>query len=1093
MLCQVRQILLVKLHLASLCALLSFPCFAESGIALENALVKMAFDENGNVTSIREFDGGRELVKKPAPFVRLKTSDGRNVAPASLARDAQGRLSFSFDGGGTCILAVEPFDGGWSFRVAELAGMAATRVCVGNFHPECGKYRGTMVNAYSDDMSLLCIRAYGVGESFACAHGDVWCELLDSPFEGRRFGVVAGPRKAAHEALKAMTIAADVPHTDKGGAWALGAPDNRRSYLMAWGLGEAICDDYIELCRRGGFGTLHFDQFWQSYGHYEPRTDAFPNGMAGMKACVDKAHAAGLTCDFHSLTACLGFRDPWLTPECTDDVMATAEYTLAEPLDDSTNRTELVIREKPHPQHDFVLTAFGNGNILKIGTELVQYTGLSPSEPWTFTGVTRGAFGTTIKAHDAGVRVVYPRQRFNSLQVDADKPLAEAMAAVQGDLFGVCGFDQIYLDGVDCIGNQSKADRFVRKIVNAAIERGKAPLYEDSLWMASSWWFHSRIGANDHVCWGVKRSLDRRFANYMVRSRKANLLEPDMGWWGTLQDLGSRGAPYRLDDHEYFAAKCAGNDCSMSVLPDLPYPKRYKMPFNIVRSFTVIGWYERFRVARAFTEEAMERMRKPGDEFRLRQGEDGVWRLAPVSYDEHVASSADTSEWNVPSHEARKAALRVEALHIAEDYGSKTALALVSPSHVRDLRRETASKTISVTAEAAKDAVHGNVLRVAAVNSGASCRGAWACVSRIFPKTRYFDMGRRLAFGFWVKGDGSGALLNLQLEAPREYSGGRSEHYLKLDFNGWRYVEFNKRERDSARFFDYEWPYCQGMSVPYAVFRTDVQHVGAVNIYLNDLPAGGCTKLELSEVRMLEDLSDASIVESSVTVGGAEYKLPFQLRTREFAELDGGFWTHYNASGDPIERVQAASEPHLAEGVNLVSFAGRTNRGRPPRAKVVVASLGTAFCALKEDASSCTSDLLAYEAADCAFYAPSKGFAELPQLTCRPGETARVGFEVHGPIAPFTLSVDDSPRRFGFALKDNQYVTCVDGSRWQLRERGKDAGVKLTGEIEPFPLVTGRVQVKVVCDNPQKAAARIDLVKHYIVCGRHQESKIAKE
>ena len=1078
-----KRLLSVKPCLTALYAALSFFCFADGGVEIENALVKMAFDATGTVTSIRELAGGRELVKKPAPFVRLNTPDGRKIAPVSLVRDAQGSLSFSFDGGGVCVLAVEPFDGGWSFRVAELSGMAATRVCVGNFHPECNRYKGTMVNAYSDDKSLLCIRAYGIGESFGCAQGDVWCELVDAPFKDRLFGVVAGPRKAAHEALKAMTIAANVPHTDKGGAWALGAPDNRRSYLMAWGVGEAICDDYIELCRRGGFGTLHFDQFWRSYGHYEPRTDAFPNGMAGMKACVDKAHAAGLTCDFHSLTACLGFKDSWLTPECTDDVMVTAEYTLDRPLDATTNGTQLVIREKPYPQHDFVMTYFGNGNILKIGTELVQYTGLSSSEPWTFTGVTRGAFGTTVKPHAAGARVVYPRQRFNSLQVDADKPLADAMAAVQGDLFGVCGFDQIYLDGVDCIGNQSKADRFVRKIVNAALERGKKPLYEDSMWMASSWWFHSRIGANDHVCWGAKRSLDRRFADYMVKTRKANFLEPDMGWWGTLQDLGSRGTPYRLDDHEYFAAKCAGNDCAMSVLPDLSYPKRYKMPFNIIRSFTVMGWYERFRVARAFKEEAMERMRQPGDEFRLRQGEDGVWRLVPAVYDEHTVASADTSAWNVSSHEARKAALRVEALHVAEDYGSKTALTLLSPSHVQDLKRETASKAISVTAEAADDAEHGKVLRVAAVNNGASRRGSWARVFRVFPKTGYFDTGKRLAFGFWVKGDGSGALLNLQLEAPREYSGGRSEHYLKLDFTGWRYVEFNKRERDSARFFDYEWPYCQGMPVPYAVFRTDVRHVGAVNVYLNDLPAGGRAEIELSEVRMLDDMSDASIVESFVTVGGMEYKLPFRLRTREFAELDGGFWTHYNASGDPIERTRELREPYLSAGVNRVSFTGRTNRGRPARTKVTVASFGTVFPALKEDASSRTSDVLAYEAADCAFYAPSKGFAELPPLTCRPGETACVGFEVHGPIAPFTLSVGDSSRSFGFGLKSNQYLTCVDGCRWQLRERGEDAGVKRTGEIEPFPPVTGRVQVKVACDDPSNAAARIDLVKHYAADG----------
>ena len=111
----------------ALTTLTTFAALAEDQVTIESSLVRMAFDGKGNVTSIRELAGGRELVKKPAPFVMLKFSDGKKISPASFGRDARGDLVFSFDGGGSCSLAVEPFDGGWSFR-ARLNRLSRLRV-----------------------------------------------------------------------------------------------------------------------------------------------------------------------------------------------------------------------------------------------------------------------------------------------------------------------------------------------------------------------------------------------------------------------------------------------------------------------------------------------------------------------------------------------------------------------------------------------------------------------------------------------------------------------------------------------------------------------------------------------------------------------------------------------------------------------------------------------------------------------------------------------------------------------------------------------------------------------------------------------------
>ncbi len=68
------------------------------------------------------------------------------------------------------------------------------------------------------------------------------------------------------------------------------------------------------------------------------------------------------------------------------------------------------------------------------------------------------------------------------------------------------------------------------------------------------------------------------------------------------------------------------------------------------------------------------------------------------------------------------------------------------------------------------------------------------------------------ALGLWVHGDDSGALLNLQvLSARHTAAGGVGDHYITLDFSGWRY--FTLVEFESERVMDLGWPYGDHYSV----------------------------------------------------------------------------------------------------------------------------------------------------------------------------------------------------------------------------------------------------------------------------------------
>lgn len=1046
---------------------------------LTNALVALTLDGKGVLTSLRETGSGRELVRTPGAFVSVVDAAGKSQVPTSLARDAGGRLVFAV-AGGEVALAAHPFDGGWTFEVVRASLDGAQELHVGSVQPTCRLYEGRMANACSDEQSFVCVRAYDAGASFYCHAGKVeaYVKAKSRPFAAARFGFAAGPRPSAIPALRAMTVAAGVPHSDKGGAWALGAPDNRRSYWMAWGVGAFTADDEIELCRRGGFKTLHFDRFFDTYGNYSLRKKDYPNGMEDLKAVLEKAHAADLFTDFHSLTACVSRKDPWVTPECRDGLMATASYTLARPLAASTNDDTVVVNEKPVAGHEIVDSGFGNANFLKIDTEIVQYTGMSERAPWTFTGVKRGACGTTVKPHRTGAKVNYLRNSFSCFQVDADSELAKESWAIQGRLFGA-GFDSVYLDGADCIHvDPRKCDKFVRGIYSAALANGKAPQFEDSLWTAAAWWFHSRIGANDHVHWDSKRSLDRRFARTIPNARKANFLEPEMGWWSTVQSLYAAATPYRIDEHEYFGVRCAAADAAMSVLPDLVYSARYQHPFNIHRSLTVLGWYERFRYARAFADEAIADFNLPRAEYRLRQDADGVWRYRPVRFDRHRVGSADQRAWTLPSDEPRPAMIRVEALQKCCAFDAKESERLVDPE--ADAFETEAAKGVTVSFAKERDAAHGATVRISAANADAPRRGAWSRVSRTWPRNAWADVSKKQAVGVWVKGDGSGALLNVQLEAPKVFSRGLAEHYVRLDFTGWKYFEFNRRERDSDQFHDYAWPYDNPDSgILYTVERTGVNRLHAVNFYLTDIPAGGRAEAEIGEVRTLTETKGLVYRDLAVTLNGERLPLPFELKVFEFAELEDGRWTRFNASGDPLERRPGPAAA-FRFGTNTLAFEGRSNAADGAvRCEVNTLAFGERRPALKAELSGETAKELAYEAMEPERWAPAKGFTELQDVVTRPGEKARVAFEVYGPIAPFTLAVGGDARRFDVALAENQYLVCRDCEHWQVRERGENPRVVAEGRIEPFRAVAGRAAVTLSCDAPEKAFARVEMAKHY--------------
>ena len=498
----------------------------------ENGRATLTIDAGGRIASLRSNASGRELLAHPQEVVSARLKDGRQIM-ASKASLRDGAIRFEFSGGqGAAVLAVDTRSDYFTFTIRSLSVSNVASLTFFSLSVTPVKYQGAMANMLSDDADAVCLRGYELPVEMSVGGTPpglrVWT-TVEHGLTGWRAGLAAGPKRDMPAMLRAMAVEAGVPISKLGGPWSLGAQTNRGSYLFA-NLSLASVDDWIELARRGGFTHLHLHAWWKTLGHYDVNESLYPKGLDDMKEAVARIHAAGLKAGIHTLTGCIDPRDAWVTPEASPHLIASRSYTLARSL--TPTDTAIYVNEKPAADHDVIFSYMGNGNALRLGAEIVQYSQVVSQPPYAFSGCRRGAFQTRPANHEAGGPADYLQQRYIAFYPQPGSPLADDLAEHIAKVFNTCGLDQIYFDGSEGMMSRYGID-YMRHAIFKRLQ-GEV-LAEASCHGAHNWWFHSRIGAWDHPVWAAKRFQDLHVAS-AASSRDADLLEPQMGWWAPRSD-----------------------------------------------------------------------------------------------------------------------------------------------------------------------------------------------------------------------------------------------------------------------------------------------------------------------------------------------------------------------------------------------------------------------------------------------------------------------------------------------------------------------------------------------------------------------------
>ena len=643
----------------------------------------------------------------------------------------------------------------------------------------------------------------------------------------------------------------------------------------------------------------------------------------------------------------------------------------------------------------------------------------------------------------------------------AGLPLAAMVSDRLAEVYNVCGLDEIYFDGSEGMGT-SYGNNWMRWNTFRQLKKnnGHSPIVEASSQGANNWWFQTRTATLDRPIYGIKTFHDLHVERGIRECRMANFMEPQMGWWEPcLARPRSRG--HFPDEMEYFAGKNAGHDLAMAIEGLDVRP----LPFGIRRQLTLLGWYEKPRLAHAYRPAVTNYLAGERTEGRLRQGSDGHWRFVEAEIVPHRAGSPESRAWTRPSDRKRPVALRVEALY----HGTPTnGPSLLASADFAGMKTKAAAG-LTVACAPSEDAAHGRTLRLTAANKSVGDRtAAWvsAAASFAFPGR---NVGKDVAgFSVWVKGDGSGALLSVVLSNVPDFAVAFSEHYLKLDFTGWKRVDFLLRERDAGERYRYKWPFG---SFPSPVYINGIKpdHLGGVTFYLNDIPQGASAAVEVGEVTPLLQ-TPGRIEKGAVEVNGARFVLPFALASGEYAELDGGAWTRYSELGVPVERVAASAQPVFAAGENRVSFAAEEGA----RAEVTTFAFGE----MHEALASTADPIMRFEAMEPFVYDPEHGLEGPKLIRIRPDARAKILCEILGPVENPSLTLGTVKTAFPSVAAD-ELLVCSDGATWKI-VTAKDGTVRREGKLaRPLPALAESTAFRFEGAVPSGAHAEVDLMKEY--------------
>jgi hypothetical protein len=901
-------------------------------VVLRNDVCRYEIDSHGLNRALVDLASGTDHCAPGQPFMVL--GRGARTWPSSRVELTGEVLSVSFGDSAVQVKAqVGVHPRYFTLSIADVSGGAADWLQLCNLRVKLDKNVGTLVNAAWDDRFAVCVLACN-DRTDGGSHGVLSARAYrEFGINGAKVAIVAVPTGPPDpparllDAIETVELEQGLPHPLKNGVWIKRAPERFRSYLMVGGINHRNVDKVIELAR-GGFGCVEL-MWWRSTPTYEPDPSQFPGGLAGLKAVADKIHAAGMQVGLHVMQGMVGWGskdDPYLTPKADPRLLQDRHATLAAPLE--AKATEIAVSE---PASDWPET----GDLLLDG-EVIHYAGRTARG---FTRCQRGLYKTTVSNHPAGASVghlvnCFPIWGFTVYSPDVNSTLIDEICARIVRVFDATGADMSYFDGGEELLPQAPQWRNQGRFALGVQRRLKNPVIIEgnALYTHLSWHVITRGSPDFDPIYFGRRAYTLRFKGQNPAKWAPNLLTGDVGWFAPHTHSTTTDA-VTPDEVMLLCLKALGGKAPISFSVDanhLDDNKRMPEMRDIIRTT------DELKRTNYFTETACAELTRPMAEHVLDRAGDGGWDLRPLQFGPpRVADTSrpGCSEWSLSNPYGEQTPwVRIRAQTRLAPFGAKGNVVLADfagavPFRVDGTMSPDLLQSVEPATETAPDGSH--TFRYRAENRGKSVSG-WSRLTLALPRT--YDLTRHRRLGLWIRSEGQGGILNVQLAGKDA----RRDHYITLDREGWAYHVLDPPE--DSRFYDHQWPYSfTDLMYTCATLYSGVTHL---NLYFNALPPGSKTSCCIGRIEALEE-QPQPLVSPTLTIGGQTLTFPATLRPDEYLEMDfSGRCRHFDPDGALLGEVVPRGALRVSLGEQAVRFTSAGGETTSSRAEVTIALRG---------------------------------------------------------------------------------------------------------------------------------------------------------
>jgi hypothetical protein len=622
----------------------------EAQTAIKTAAFQVEVGPRGEIVRLLDLKSRKNYVPegRPGSLVRVRTSDGRELAPTAVT-GRKNTLAAAFEGGIELWVEFAEKPGYLRFELTKAAAPEKIdAVLWGPINTTIGETVGEVVGVVRDRdfaIGLQALNAKTSGGRLVNEEGTtdgattaakeefgsslwafcvnqardrvmtVWSQHKNVPvralpgfrLEGSALAVFGTVPDRVLETIGTIELAEGLPHPMLDGEWLKTSKAGGRPYLIA-AFSETTIDAMLEYTRRLGFRALYHSGPFRTWGHFDLLEDLFPNGRAGFKRCVEKARAMGLRLGAHTLTNFITTNDPFVTTPANRGLMAAGIASLEQAIDAAA--TEIVVDRKDYFEQESTL------NSVLIGSEIIRYQAVSGEKPYRLLNCVRGAFDTKAGPHAKG-EAAKKLMDHPYKTLFPDWPMQEELIGNLAAFFNETGAAQMDFDGHEGTCYLGRGDYGRDHFAEAFLAQVDHLVVNGSSNMTHFYWH-----GNGYINWGEpwyasfrESQSQRRFELQPFLER--NYLPNMLGWFLMTADT-------RLEDIEWMEARAAGYGAGYAFVAEFESLRDNPETGRIIES---IRTWEEAKDEKVFSPDQHARLKDPGRDFHLEKtGPDG-WLL----------------------------------------------------------------------------------------------------------------------------------------------------------------------------------------------------------------------------------------------------------------------------------------------------------------------------------------------------------------------------------------------------------------------------------------------------------------------------------